>query len=77
MISPKGRAPPAVNHSIEWRDRATGFHSNDIESENQRIKAFARARYSQLQLSDADVHEYAYYVNVGDALPDVAPALLC
>ena len=36
-------APP-INHSIDFRDRRTGFHSNDIESENNRIKRFLRKR---------------------------------
>ena len=60
-------APP-VNHSKEFRDRATGFHSNDIESENQRLKHWSRIRYGRLMLSELDVHEYAYYVNVGHTM---------
>ena len=40
-------APP-VNHSQGWRDRATGFHSNDIESEFSRLKRSVRERCGRL-----------------------------
>lgn len=46
-------APP-VNHSIGWRDTVTGFHSNDIESENSRLKGWLRARYTDLRISVQD-----------------------
>ena len=36
-------------HSICWRDRATGFHSNDVESEFNRFKRWVRERYGQLK----------------------------
>ena len=42
---------PAVNHSAGWRDRTTGFHSNDIESEFNRLKLFIRGRYGALHFS--------------------------
>ena len=57
--------PPAINHGVEFRDRATGFHSNDIESENNRIKHWSRVRYGRLSLDELDLHEYAFYINVG------------
>ena len=45
------RCAPPVNHSLGWRDAATGFHSNDVESENARLKLWLRARYTKLQLN--------------------------
>ncbi len=53
-------APP-VNHTTGWRDVVTGFHSNDIESENARLKRVVRKRYSTL-----DFHMNAYKAS-GDA----------
>ena len=67
-------APP-INHSLEFRDRQTGFHSNDIESENNRLKHWSRVRYSKLSLTELDLHEYAYYINVGSSMKDVMAAL--
>ena len=49
----------------------TGWHSNDIESENNRLKHWSRVRYSALKISELDMHEYAYYVNAGDTMADV------
>ena len=57
-------APP-INHSVEFRDRVTGFHSNDIESENNRLKHWSRIRYGRLSLGELDLHEYSFYINVG------------
>ena len=64
-----------INHSREVRDRDTGFHSNDIESENNRLMHWARARYSKLSLNEGGLHEYTYYVNVGSSLEAVVKAL--
>ena len=69
------RSPPAINHGVEFRDRETGFHSNDIESENNRLKAWARHRYSRLQLTEEDLHEYTFYINKGSLMADVMQAL--
>ena len=66
---------PPINHSLEFRDPETGFHSNDIESENSRLKLWSRKRYSKLMLTELDLHEYAYYVNVGSTMEDVMAAL--
>lgn len=63
-------APPVV-HDVGWRDVETGWHSNDIESENNRLKHWSRVRYSALKISELDMHEYAYYVNAGDTMADV------
>ena len=64
-----------INLSVEFRDRETSFHSNDIESENNRIKAKSRHRNSRLILTENDLHEYAYYVNAGQRMADVMLAL--
>ena len=69
-------APP-INHSVEFRNSATGFHSNDVESENNRLKHWSRVRYCKLSLSELDMHEYAYYVNVGSTMKDVMAAIKC
>jgi len=64
-----------INHKVEFRDRVTGFHSNDIESENNKLKHWSRVRHSRLILNELDLHEYAYYVNVGSSMKDVMAAL--
>ena len=98
------RHAPPVKHNRGWRGRKTVFHSNDCESENDRLKLWLRARYTRLRLtskalpdadaSDADIdadapqdaqeeelsvepfdmHAYAYYVNVGNAMSDIMRA---
>ena len=60
---------------MEFRDRSTGFHSNDIESGNGRLKGWSRHRYGRLQLSEPDLHEYAFYVNRGTSFVEVMDAL--
>ena len=67
--------PPAVNHSVEFRGRVTGFHSNDIESENNRLKHWARVRYGRLSLSELDLHEYTFYINVGSDMKTICKHL--
>ena len=76
--------PPPVNHSIAFRDRLTGFHSNDVESENNRIKRFLRKRYGLLNLGKRknlnndtifDMYEYVYRVNVDATLAGYMKAL--
>ena len=42
------RHAPPVDHTAGWRESATGYHSNDIESENSRLKGFLRCRYLKL-----------------------------
>ena len=83
------RYAPPVSHSLAWRDISTGFHCNDAESENRRLKTWLRARYTKLRLTvagsdDADVpdpgfaldlYEYTYYANVGNSVGDVCGAL--
>ena len=69
-----GRAPP-VCHESAYRDVETGFHTNDAESENHRVKRWSRARYGKLNLTEADMGEYVYYVNVGDDVSSVMRGL--
>ena len=45
------RHAPPINHSLTWRDAATGFHSNDVESEFCRLKVWLRGRYGLLRFS--------------------------
>ena len=81
------KSAPPVNHSIGWRDSATGFHSNDIESEFARLKSMVRERYgrvsfqSTLETDEAetenasvdlgDLYEYAFRVNIGSSFHHV------
>ena len=65
-----------MNHSVRIRDRVTGFHSNDIESENDRLKHWSRVRYGRLQLCELDLNEYAYYVNEGSSIRVIAGGLM-
>ena len=52
-------------HSAGWRDAATGFHTNDAESENNRLKTASRKRNGRLLIKPLDLYEYAFYTNVG------------
>jgi len=71
----KFRHAPPVVHEMEFRDRETGFHSNDIESENERLKHWSRTRNGTLRLTELDLHEYSFYINGGDAVEDIMKAL--
>ena len=66
---------PAINHSKEFRDRAMGFHSNDIESENARLKRWSRKRYGVLQLSELDLLEYTFMINKCSAMSGIMEGL--
>ena len=57
-------APPVV-HEKAYRDNATGFHTNDAESENNRVKSWSRHRYGHLNIDAAEMDEYIFYINVG------------
>ena len=78
------RSAPPVNHSKEFRDKDTGFHSNDIESEFNLIKKFVRERYGILTLTDdtsvsgleaGDIYEHMFYVNIGNDMWSIMKAL--
>jgi len=63
-------APP-VNHSVEWVEKSHGFHTNDIESENQRLKHWNRTRYGKLMLNQFELDEYMYYMNYGHSMDKI------
>ena len=81
------RHAPPVNHSSGWRRTDTGHHSNDVESENARLKMAVRQRYTKLAvhvskpseenpevedpLDMLDVYEYVFYVNKGKTMAEV------
>ena len=54
------KAAPPVSHVSGYRDARTGFHTNDAESENARLKKWSRSRYGQLYLTDNEMDEYAF-----------------
>ncbi|CAE7258973.1 unnamed protein product [Symbiodinium sp. CCMP2592] len=63
-------APP-VKHEKCFRDPATGFHTNDAESENGRLKKWSRRRYGKLSLDILEMDEYVFYVNVGTDMSSI------
>ena len=67
-------APP-VAHAHEYRDKSTGFHTNDAESENARLKRWNRQRYGRLAVSEEEMMEYTFYVNVGKSISSVMKGL--
>ena len=62
-------------HENNYRDKATGFHTNDAESENNRLKSWNRQRYSKLLLDEHELQEYVYYINLGDTMSLVMEGL--
>ena len=68
------RHAPAVNHSLGWRDTTTGYHSNDIESENARIKIRFRRIYGKLRITELDMYEYTFSINKGLTITNVMDA---
>ena len=64
-----------VIHDVCWRDPLTGWHSNDIESEFNRLKRWNRTRHGTLMITEADMHEYTFYINGGDKLSDIMRGL--
>ena len=68
--------PPPVRHEGNvYRDKETGFHTNDAESENSRLKAWNRLRYGKLNITPCDMDEYIYYINVGSGMGAVLDGL--
>ena len=82
--------PPHIpDHSKCFRNRVAGFHSNDIESEFNRLRRWLRQRYGQLKLNaqapgpnnaeaqefdDLDLYEYMFYSNVGKDMSNIMAA---
>ena len=69
---------------VSFRDTGSGLHSNDVESENNRVKLFHRRRYGKLLMSRKvtltkdkllNMYEYVFRVNVGDSTPAFFKAL--
>jgi len=67
-------APP-VRHEAGYRDTITGFHTNDVESENKRLKFWSRSRYGRLVIEAAELDEYVFYINIGDTMTAVMKGL--
>ena len=67
-------APPVV-HEEGYRDVATGFHTNDVESENSRLKGWNRKRYGRLVLDEFEMQEYVFRVNVGHTMAAIMSGL--
>ena len=63
-----------VNPTAGWRDSETGYHSNDIESENARVKGWARKVYGKLILTELDLFEYQWSVNTGGGFTELMNA---
>lgn len=68
-------APPVAHDGGLYRDQETGFHTNDAESENRRVKTWSRSRYGRLMLNADEMNEYVFYANVGDSMGDVLKGL--
>ena len=69
------RYAPPVKHEKHFRDPNTGFHTNDAESENSRLKRWSRQRYGKLQLNEHELDEYVFYVNVATSAHGVLHGL--
>lgn len=76
----------SCNHSRNYRNPATGVHSNDIESEWARFKLWYRTKFAFVragpgkseeaarQVIENHMWEYMYYTNVGDSMDAVMRA---
>ena len=67
-------APPVIHEDGYW-DPTTGFHINDVESENNRLKKWNRHRYQNLHLNENELNEYVFYINLGDSMSSVMRGL--
>ena len=68
-------APPA-KHDAGWRDRRTGYHSNDAESENARLKSWLRGRYTKLSLTFTKKAQEVEYAKTDEEAPNLDPSVL-
>ena len=55
-----------IKHNVTFCDVDTEFHSNNVESENGRLKTWARIHGGQCLIEELDMFEYVYYVKVWD-----------
>ena len=60
--------PPSVKNHKCFRDAQTGFHTNDAESENNRLKRWSRQCHGHLRIEEYDMQEYMFYVNIGNSM---------
>lgn len=67
--------PPPVKHDFTYRDATTGFHTNDAESENARLKTWSRHRYRRMMLNEREMAEYVFYINEGKTVVDLMRGL--
>jgi hypothetical protein len=67
-------ASPVV-HEDGYRDPKTGFRTNDVKSENARIKRWNRARYGRLNVIADEMDECMFYTNVGSDMASVSKGL--
>ena len=64
-----------VKHQDEWRNKE-GWHTNDGESENGRMKQWARTRHGKLPVvTQSLLDEYMFGVNVGRSFDNITSAL--
>jgi len=82
------RHPPPVVHKEHFRDPATGYHTNDAESEMNRAKSWCRKKYAFVRgnskhadeedgsdgILSAHMDEYVYRTNIGDDFESVMKA---
>ena len=77
--------PEMVNHSKWFRDPATGYHTNDAESEINRLKSWMRKKYGRVQtrgsgdeepdrILTAHLDEFMVLKNVGNAMSTIMRA---
>ena len=78
-----------VCHRKEFRNPATGVHTNDVESEFARFKLWHRTKFAFVRVAAASesdestrranvmrkVMEYTFYTNVGRKMSDVMMAV--
>ena len=69
-VCPRFQAMTAAVY-LPGENPSTGFHTNEAESENNRLKKWSRTRYGKLQLNVSEMDEYVFYVNVGSRMCDV------
>ena len=76
-----------VNHNVNFRDPVSGIHTNDIESEWARLKAWYRKKFmhfgikshaegeaARREIMELHLYEYMFYTNVGRSMSQVMQA---
>ena len=84
------RMAPPVKHKDHFRDPLTGYHTNDAESEINRVKAWTRKKYAKLggktsknadpdgpdPIIESHLDEFMYLKNVGSDIDTVMKAFV-